>query len=123
MVTDRLYRVVLGCGILAVEYFGLTPLLYVMIATLFFEGMTNIRLPFIVNRLLRFKVAYPGFSFPPESEQAWRLVVAVALLLSGVVFVKQAWFVPWFLGFVILGAGISEICPGLILLRASGCRN
>ncbi|HEX8980605.1 MAG TPA: hypothetical protein VF811_12910 [Parasulfuritortus sp.] len=123
MVTDRIYRVMLGAGILAIEYFNLTPLLYVMIATLVFEGLTNIRLPFIANRLLGIKVAYPGFSFPPESEQAWRLVMAIALTLSGVVFVKQAWFVPWFLGFVILGAGISEICPGLILLRASGCRN
>ncbi len=123
MVTDRSYRVVLGASLLAILYFDLQSLLFAVIGILYAEGLSNRRLPYVINRLLRAEEPAPRITFPPEAEQAWRLVVATMLLLTGVLFVQNAWFLPWFLGFAILGAGVSDICPVVQLLRMAGCRS
>jgi len=124
---DRTYRLLLGIAILLALYFDMTRVMYGLIGVLFVEGVTNWRIPLLMNRLLR----RPGadtqpmgpfaIKWPLHSEQAWRLVVGFMLLLTAVLFKEAIWFMPWFMGFAILGAGVSGVCPMLLGLRAAGC--
>ena len=124
--TDRNYRLMLGLAILLILYFDLTRAMYGLIGLLFVEGITNWRIPMLVGKLTRQSDAPPiepfDFKWPLNEERAWRLVVAVLLLLTAVLFNEIAWFLPWFMGFAILGAGVSGVCPVLLGLRFTGCR-
>lgn len=126
--TNRTYRLLLGTAILLILYFDLTRAMYVLIGVLFFEGLTNWRIPLLVDRILQRPDAHTehmeprAINWPPQAEQAWRLLIGLMLLLTAVVFKDVVWFMPWFLGFAILGAGVSGVCPGLFGLRAVGCR-
>jgi small-conductance mechanosensitive channel len=126
--TDRNYRLVFGLAILLALYFDLTYFMYGLISLIFVEGITNWRVPLLVNRFMQ----PPGADVPPiepfdfrwplQVERAWRLVVAFMLFLTAVLFNEVVWFLPWFMGFAILGAGVSGVCPMLLGLRFSGCR-
>lgn len=124
--TDRNYRLVLGLAILLILYFDLTRAMYGLIGLLFVEGITNWRIPQLVARLTQQSDAPPiepfDFKWPLNEERAWRLVVALLLLLTAVLFNEIAWFLPWFMGLAILGAGVSGVCPVLLGLRFAGCR-
>ena len=121
---DRMYRAFLGAFLLVSLIFDLNWLMYGLIAMLMFEGLTNWTLPVLLGKLI------PGL-FPPrpcafhqyrvryqfEAERAWRLLVGTLLLVT---YVFKLWFVPWFMAFVILGAGVSGICPAAFSLRRIG---
>lgn len=127
--SDRLYRLMLGALLLVALYFELPYLMYFIIAMLFFEGLSNLRLPVLLNRLrgrtqsecdlapFRSTVRL-GF----EAERAWRLIVALMLLVTYAFFYDRLWFFPWFMGFAIFGAGVSGVCPVLIGVKWAGCR-
>jgi hypothetical protein len=61
-----------------------------------------------------------------ESLSAWRVFVAVVLVTSYTLLHEYGfeviWFFPWFMGFAIMGAGASGICPVLLVLRWAGFR-
>lgn len=126
--TDRNYRLLFGLTILVVLYFDLTYAMYGLIGLILAEGITNWRIPLLVSRFTR----QPGadalpmesfeFKWPLHGERAWRLVVGFMLLLTAVLFNEIAWFLPWFMGFAIFGAGVSGVCPVLLGLRFAGCR-
>lgn len=120
--SDRTYRLVLGTLLLASLYFEIRYLMYFLIAMLFFEGATNLRLPSLLRRLQGEppiqQVARSGF----EAERAWRLIVGLMLLITYVLFYETLWFFPWFMGFAIFGAGASGVCPVLIGAKWAGCR-
>jgi len=124
--TDRNYRLILGLAILVVLYFDLTYAMYGLIGLLFVEGITNWRIPLLAGKLTQRPDAPPlesfDFKWPLNAERAWRLVVGAMLLLTAVLFNEVAWFLPWFMGFAIFGAGISGICPVLLALHFAGCR-
>lgn len=126
--TDRNYRLLLGLTILAVLYFDLTYAMYGLIGLLFVEGITNWRIPLLASRLARQSGAGAlsrglfDLKWPLHEERAWRLTVGLMLLLTAVLFKEAAWFLPWFMGFAILGAGVSGLCPVLLGLRFAGCR-
>jgi hypothetical protein len=124
--TDRNYRLVLGLAILVVLYFDLTYAMYGLIGLLLVEGVTNWRIPLLVNKFIQHPAATPlepfDFKWPLHEERAWRLMVGIMLLLTAVLFNEIAWFLPWFMGFAIFGAGVSGICPVLFGLRFAGCR-
>ncbi len=127
--TDRLYRLLLGSALVFGLYFDLNMLLVGLILLALFEGLTNLRLPLLLN-LLRAPSATPVAShdhptparIPFDAERAWRLMVAAALTLSLVIFPPQLWWFAWFMGFAIFGAGLSGVCPGLVSLRMLGFR-
>jgi hypothetical protein len=125
--TDRNYRLLFGLAILVVLYFDLTYAMYGLIGLILAEGITNWRIPLLVSRFTQ----QPGadalpissdFKWPLHGERAWRLVVGLMLLLTAVLFNEIAWFLPWFMGFAIFGAGVSGVCPVLLGLRFAGCR-
>ena len=127
--TDRNYRLLFGLAILVVLYFDLTYVMYGLIGLILTEGVTNWRIPLLVSRFTQQPGAHAlpmesfDFKWPLHGERAWRLVVGFMLLLTAVLFNEIAWFLPWFMGFAIFGAGVSGVCPVLLGLRFAGCRS
>lgn len=131
--TDRDFRFLFSIVLLGALYVEAQTLLRVLIGVLFLEGFTNWRLSMLATRLRYHGHAPPyragdlavaprGSAIAFDAERAWRLLVAVLLLLACEVFPDQLWFFPWFMGFAVLGAGLSGVCPMLIALQWAGFR-
>lgn len=129
--TDRVFRLFIGACILAALYFEQRPLVIGLIVVLLFEGLTNWRIPMLVSRI-RYgfgasptieKTCWPihaFFKIDFDAERAWRFSVAIMLSITYLLFYDQAWFIPWFMGFAIFGAGLSGVCPMLLSLKLFG---
>jgi uncharacterized membrane protein len=120
-----MYRGLFGGLILIFLYFDLTNMIYVMIGMLFFEGLTNLRIPILTNRLIGRIDAIAASQqtrLNMDSERVWRLVVGTMLLITFGILYQYLWFFPWFMGLAILGAGISGVCPVLFAIQWSGFR-
>jgi len=132
-VTDRNYRFLFAIALLGALYLDSQAALRVLIGLLFFEGVTNWRLSLLTTRI-RYRGRAPpcrtcdlavhavGPPLPFEAERAWRLLMGTTLLIACEVFPAALWFFPWFMGFAILGAGVSGVCPILIGLQWAGFR-
>lgn len=130
-----MYRLIFGAVLLAALYTGAHYVIYGLIVMLAIEGVTNARVPAVVTRL---RMRHRGRRRVPEdpipvvktrhvrfnfaAERAWRLVAAVLLLLGMVGIHSVCWFIPWFMGFGIFGAGVSGVCPMLISVEWLGFR-
>ncbi len=131
--TDRVFRLFIGTCILASLYFEQRSLMVGLIAVLLFEGLTSWRIPLLVTRLrygpdappLVEKSCWPihgFFSINFNAERAWRFTVAIMLCITYLLYYNQVWFIPWFMGFAIFGAGLSGVCPMLLSLKLIGFR-
>ena len=126
--TNRMYRLLVGVIILTGLYFELPMVMYVLIGVVLFEGVTNLRIPIITQKLSgHAAVEKPdGFQFKVrfnfDAERAWRLILGGVLLVVYVLFYDKLWFIAWFMGFAILGAGLSGVCPLFISLKWAGFR-
>jgi Protein of unknown function (DUF2892) len=127
--SDRTYRLLLGALLLLVLYFDMTYVMYVLITLIVFEGVTNVRLPLLLNKMRgnsaiarNLAPIQHGSRFDFEAERAWRLIVGLMLLLTYVLFYDTLWFFPWFMGFATFGAGASGVCPMLTAVKWAGCR-
>jgi hypothetical protein len=126
---ERTFRLILGAALLLMLYLDFELGIFAYIGVLLFEGLTNWRVPILVSRV-RYGADYPvadGLSpgcgrIPFDAERALRVIVAAMLVLSYVVYREQAWFFPWFIGSMLLLAGITNICPMVMALRWSGFR-
>ena len=129
--SERVFHLFIGLILLVALCFNLKPGVYGLIAWLVFEVMTNLRLTAIVSRLRYGGRGVPGgastaeacpcrFNF--EAERALRLVLVLLLTLSYVLFYEQLWIVTWFVGFALVAAGLSGICPMIMTLRKLGFR-
>ncbi len=132
-VSDRSYRFLFGLTLLLTLYFQIHYAVYALISLAVLEGLTNMRIPVIVTRLRsnlggrvpmqeNLTVASSRCKYSFEAERAMRLLMATVLILSYIVFPKHLWFVPWFVGFALFGAGVSGVCPSLSLLKWLGFR-
>ena len=128
--SNRLYRLFVGLILLTGLYFDLPVLIYSLIAVVLFEGITNLRVPVLVSKIrdapgnmdegtlgLPFR---QRFNF--DAERAWRLLLGSVLILVYVIFFDKVWYLAWFMGFAILGAGLSGVCPLFISLKWLGFR-
>lgn len=132
--SERAFRGVIGALLLAALYFDWHPLLWGLVAVMIIEAVTNWRIPLLLNRAFHGQTepAFPDSSellhagntprFGFEAERAWRLTVVAILILTVYPLNDVLWFFPWFMGFAILGAGISGVCPVLISLKLLGFR-
>ncbi|MFA7386869.1 MAG: hypothetical protein WCZ87_04325 [Thiohalobacteraceae bacterium] len=131
--SERFFRLIIGSLLLACLYFDLQAGIPALIVVLTLEGITNYRIPLLVSRMRLAGHAdfddsselMPELQFariPFDAERAWRLTVAVMLVISIYVFGESLWFFPWFMGFAIFGAGLSGVCPVLISLKLLGFR-
>jgi hypothetical protein len=127
---EKTFRLLLGLALLAALYFEAPYAIYAIIALLVFEGLTNWRVTLLLARARQrpnglndtqeFHVE-PVCAISFEAERALRLIVA-GLLVSSFVLYHWLWFLPWFIGFALIGAGLSGICPMVITLRKLGFR-
>ena len=127
--SERTFRLMLGAMLLIILFFEWNDLLYVYIGILAFEGITNWRIPNLITKLTH-GPAYVEIAlnaprsgkYTFEAERAFRLVIAIILLISCCVFPKALWFFPWFVGFALFMAGITGICPISISFKKLGFR-
>ena len=126
--SERMFRFILGASLILLLFLQLDSGVYVYIGLLLFEGLTNWRIPRLVSRL-RFgsDVARAGGACGSgrcglEAERALRLIVAAFLVLTFVLFPEPLWFFPWFVGFMLFMAGLTNICPMVMGLRRLGLR-
>ncbi|WP_158675261.1 YgaP family membrane protein [Thiohalobacter thiocyanaticus] len=125
--SERAYRFILGTTLIVLLYLQAPIPIYIYMGVLLFEGVTNWRIPIIVSRL-RYGADYhdpfmghcPRFGF--DAERMLRLIVFVLLLISYIGLPEVAWFFPWFIGFMLFMAGMTNICPMVMGLRWLGFR-
>jgi len=106
------------------------PLYYTYLGLLFFEGITNWRIPILINRLRfgqdhiagRPETVSEGSRFEFEAERAMRLVF-VLLLIPAIFFLPEdLWFINWIIASSLTLAGLVNFCPTVVTLRLIGFR-
>ena len=123
--TERSFRLVVGIWLVVGLLLAAPGAIQVLILVLLFEGLTNWRLPMLIARLRGAPVADPpteACRVPFEAERALRLLVAGLLALALFAWPDLLWWLPWFIGFALIGAGLSGICPLVQALRWVGMR-
>jgi len=130
-VSNRIYRMILGVTLLLALYFDANLVVYALVGLTAFEAATNLRIPLVVSRLRYHSDGIPdegslGIQFHSrtsfEAERGWRLSVALILAISIFAYPDALWFLPWFMGFTILGSGVSGVCPMLLALKWAGLK-
>ncbi len=123
---DRVFRFMLGVILLIALYFDLNQVITGVIAFLLFEGVTNLRLAWILaNTQLSTGNSGPVLTLPEpglDAERVLRLIVACLLAAGHLAWPQTVWFLPWFVAFALMGAGLSGLCPMVLLLRGIGLR-
>lgn len=127
---ERLYMLLLGIGIILGLYFDIPYFVYLVIALHLIEAAFNPRLGSLLNKLPLpgFSGLSCGFEVPHEvrmdfdAKRLWHLIIATILGISYIAFFDHLWFLVWFLGFVLAGAGLSGVCPMLFILQKAGFR-
>jgi hypothetical protein len=128
--TERMYLFLVGIYILVSLYLENNYLIYGIAVFLVFEGVSGLRLTRLIQKA-RHVVLSDGMvefdtkaRFAIDGLSAWRVFVAATLVSVYVLLheygIDVLWFFPWFMGFAILGAGASGICPVLLGLRWAG---
>lgn len=126
--TERWYRLVQGVYLIIALYLEHDLMVYGFMVLLSFEAVTNLRLPVILSR---FRFGTPvadsynhtsNCTFNIDSERLLRLVVVLFLLMSYVYFSEPIWFFPWFIAAMLLLAGITNICPMVMMFQYLGFR-
>ncbi|NOX08437.1 MAG: hypothetical protein GXP22_02920 [Gammaproteobacteria bacterium] len=121
-----MFRVIIGLWIVVGLYIPSMDVIYALVVVLLFEGLTNFRVPAMISRL-RYGadtlVNDPnacGNCFSFEAERALRFIIAVFIFASTLPIAEVIWWFPWFIGFALMGAGLSGICPIVLSLRWVG---
>lgn len=130
--SDRAYLFFSGLYILCALYLSIDSMIYALIVVMFFEGVSGLTLTSLSQKvrglsldsgLLRYD-APPRYNF--EAFRALRIFFAVAMSAAylGVheYDFEVIWFLPWFFGFALMGAGVSSVCPVLLAMRWLGFR-
>lgn len=129
--SNRLYRLLYGTTLLVSLYFDLHQAVNALIALAIFEAVSNLRVPRVVSKLRLGNEGDPnegslGIHFKVrtafEAERGLRFMIATMLIISIFVYPDTLWFFPWFMGFALLGAGISGVCPLFLALKWAGLK-
>lgn len=116
--SERTFRFVLGVALLTFLVIGWDKAVYGYVALLLFEGATNWRIPILASKLRygdnflgRLETTNECSCYPLEAERMLRLTVAGFVTIGFVLLPKLLWFFPWFVGFMLIMAGITGVCP------------
>ena len=128
--SERIFLFIVGAYLLIALYLGIDLMIYLLSLWLLFEAITDIRITTLSQKLMK-KTVPAGLivfqtkqRFDFDALRSWRIVVAVllggSLLMLKEQNVEYVWFFPWFMGFAIMGAGASSVCPVLLFIRWIG---
>lgn len=127
--TERAYRFILGFSIILFLFLQWDYAIYATLVILIFEAMTNWRVPVLVSRIRYATEGYqvtdgdnPHSRFNYDAERMLRWIVAAFFFLGYIAFSTQLWFFPWFVGLNLVLAGVTGICPMVMLLRKLGLK-
>ena len=126
--TERWYRLLQGIYLLVALYIENDVMMYVFMTVLSLEALTNIRLSILLNSVVGAKQGIDGesgeecYTFSIDSERLLRVIVVMFLLLSFVLFPEPFWFFPWFVAAMLFLAGITNICPMVMMFQFLGFR-
>jgi hypothetical protein len=127
-VSERNFRLVQGLYLILALYLEIDILIYLFMGVMIFECLTNWRVPIIVSRIWYGNEAVDAsfysesYKFNYEAERLIRFVVALFLYIGFVLYPDIAWFLPWFVGVMLLMAGVTNICPMVMFFRYLGFR-
>lgn len=126
---ERTFRLFQGGIILLGLVLESDALLYFFVALSVFEALTGLRIPVLVTRVKQLATVgktapetWPAAKIAFEAERLMRLTVAILLTISFVIFPEETWFFPWFMGAMLVMAGITNVCPMVIYFRWLGFR-
>ncbi|NNJ96733.1 MAG: hypothetical protein HKP12_06190 [Gammaproteobacteria bacterium] len=128
--SERLYLFLIGACILLALYLTNNYLIYGLSLFLLLEGISGIRLTLLIQKARRVSldadmvVSESQTRFGIDVLSAWRVFVAIVMLSSYLLIheygYEMLWFIPWFMGFSIMGAGATRVCPVLFWLHRVG---
>jgi hypothetical protein len=124
--SERHFRIILGLWLIIGLYLDMTVITYALITLLLFEGATNLRVPLLISKARFGDMNYyqdkitSSSRLPFEAERALRFIVVLLILLPLVYGMEFFWWMPWFVGFALIGAGLSGMCPMVLTLRRIG---
>ena len=130
--SDRAYLFSVGACILLSLYFEVDLMIYILVTVMLIEGVTGFTLTRLTQKIRNVKLESGLLSYPTKQRfnfdgfRALRIVFSLVLTASYLAVNEYdyeiIWFFPWFLGFALLGAGISSVCPVLLGMRWLGFR-
>lgn len=130
IMTERVYRLVVGILMMFFLFFQLEIAMWALLCLMTFEGLTNWRIPIVISKLIysndTIKVTEgdnPSYSINYDAERMLRWIVLFLILLGTIKYTNEhLWFFPWFVGLMLLLAGITGICPMVMALRKLGLK-
>jgi len=132
--SERHFRLIMGATLWLVlissAYYETMYPLFVFTGVLLFEGITNMRLTKVINKIRFGKYTldteddccHMKWFNRIESERVLRFIVAGFVLIPYYVLPDVIWFIPWFVASMLILAGITNICPMVMFLKWSGLR-
>ncbi len=126
--TERAYRLVTGILMLSFLFFRLDYAVWGLLIIMGFEALSNWRIPMLVSKLLYKNdsiVVCEGenteCTINYDAERMLRWIVLIIMLLGVLQQTEHLfWFFPWFVGLMLLLAGVTGICPMVMALRKMG---
>ena len=127
--SEKNFRIVLGAWLVAGLLLNSQYVIYALTGLMLFEGLTNIRVPGLITRMRSpdhqpssANGLNPNARVSFEAERGLRLIVIILILIPMNSDIEFLWMLPWFVGFALIGAGLSGICPMVLALRWLGLR-
>ncbi len=128
--TERFYLFLVGACLLLALYLDNAVMIHGLSLVLLYEGISGVRLTTLLQNVREVSldtglaVSLATRRLPIDGLSAWRVLTALMLMFSWLLIHERDheffWFIPWFMGFAIMGAGASGICPVLIGLHRVG---
>lgn len=124
--SERSFRLILGGWLIGAAFMGLHRAVLALALLTLAEGATNWRIPKLVSAARGRSLpdcigdgAVGARPVPFEAERALRLIIST-LMFASLGLPGVLWWLPWFVGFALVGAGLSGICPMVVALRWLG---
>ena len=121
---ERIFKVIYGSLLMVFLAVDSQMGLYGLIVLLVFEGVTNIKFSTLLPKLWRgvdYKPYFPsGYKIDFEGERVTRLIFAIAIYVTYFMMGDFFWFLSWLSGFMLILAGITNLCPVIMTLKHFG---
>lgn len=122
-----MFRIIQGAFLLSMLALDLNYMVTAFIVLTAWEALTNWRIPVLITRMRFGQEGVEAMKPEPnkfefEAERFQRVLIVVSLVLTWIIFPEIGWFFPWFIGAMLLVAGMTNVCLTAILGRYLGFR-